>query len=55
MTIAIKQVHPLFVGEVSGIDLRRPLAPDAFHMIAGALDRFAVLIFREQRRVLPIS
>jgi alpha-ketoglutarate-dependent 2,4-dichlorophenoxyacetate dioxygenase len=48
MTIVIKQVHPLFVGEVSGIDLRRPLAPDTFHMIAGALDRFAVLIFREQ-------
>jgi alpha-ketoglutarate-dependent 2,4-dichlorophenoxyacetate dioxygenase len=48
MTIAIKQVHPLFVGEVSGIDLRRPLAPDTFHMIAAALDRFAVLIFREQ-------
>ncbi len=48
MTIAIKQVHPLFVGEVSGIDLRRPLAPDTFHMISGALDRFAVLIFREQ-------
>ena len=48
MTIAIKQVHPLFVGEVSGIDLRGPLASDMFHMIAGALDRLAVLIFREQ-------
>ena len=48
MKIAIKQLHPLFVGEVSGIDLRRPLAPDTFQMIAGALDRFAVLIFREQ-------
>lgn len=48
MTIAIKQVHPLFVGEVSGIDLRRRLAPETFRMIAEALDRFAVLIFREQ-------
>jgi alpha-ketoglutarate-dependent 2,4-dichlorophenoxyacetate dioxygenase len=48
MTVAIKQVHPLFVGEVSGIDLRRPLALGTFHMIAGALDHFAVLIFRDQ-------
>jgi alpha-ketoglutarate-dependent 2,4-dichlorophenoxyacetate dioxygenase len=48
MTIAIRQLHPLFVGEVSGVDLRSPPAPDTFRAIAGALDRFAVLVFRKQ-------
>jgi alpha-ketoglutarate-dependent 2,4-dichlorophenoxyacetate dioxygenase len=48
MTIAIRQLHPLFVGEVSGVDLRSPPTPDTFRAIAGALDRFAVLVFREQ-------
>src|SRR5688500_1080435 len=28
MTISIRQLHPLFVGEVEGIDLRRPRGAD---------------------------
>ena len=28
MTIRIRQIHPVFVGEVDGVDLRRPLAAD---------------------------
>jgi alpha-ketoglutarate-dependent 2,4-dichlorophenoxyacetate dioxygenase len=48
MTIAIRQMHPRFVGEVSGVDLRSPPVPDTFHAIAGALDSFAVLVFRGQ-------
>jgi alpha-ketoglutarate-dependent 2,4-dichlorophenoxyacetate dioxygenase len=48
MTIAVTPLHPLFVGEVSGVDLRNPLSPEIFHTIARSLDRFAVLVFPEQ-------
>ena len=40
--------HPEFVGEASGIDLRQPLSPTDFATITAALDRFAVLRFRDQ-------
>ena len=48
MAISVRQLHPLFVGEVSGVDLRQP--PDAALMaeIVAAADRHAVLVFREQ-------
>ncbi|HTW53310.1 MAG TPA: TauD/TfdA family dioxygenase, partial [Stellaceae bacterium] len=44
----IRQIHPLFAGEVSGVDLRR--APDAATVAAidRAMDRYAVLVFRGQ-------
>jgi alpha-ketoglutarate-dependent 2,4-dichlorophenoxyacetate dioxygenase len=48
MTISIRQIHPLFVGEVSGVDLRRPLAPDEVAAIEAGMDRCAVLVFRDQ-------
>src|SRR5438309_398532 len=28
MPVAIRQLHPVFVGEVAGIDCRRPLSPE---------------------------
>jgi alpha-ketoglutarate-dependent 2,4-dichlorophenoxyacetate dioxygenase len=48
MTISTSALHPLFVGEVSGVDLRVPLDPGTVLEIAHALDRFAVLVFRDQ-------
>jgi alpha-ketoglutarate-dependent 2,4-dichlorophenoxyacetate dioxygenase len=48
MTIEVTQLHPFFAGEVSGIDLRNPPSADDFLAIAQSLDRFAVLVFREQ-------
>ncbi|MBV9828595.1 MAG: TauD/TfdA family dioxygenase [Alphaproteobacteria bacterium] len=48
MSIAISQLHPIFVGEVSGIDLRRPLAPDEVAAIEAGMDRHAVLVFHGQ-------
>jgi alpha-ketoglutarate-dependent 2,4-dichlorophenoxyacetate dioxygenase len=48
MTIYISALHPVFVGEVSGVDLRVPAGPGTFREIAHALDRFAVLVFRDQ-------
>src|SRR5215470_10804614 len=49
MAIEIRQLHPLFVGEVSGCDARKPLvAPDVAAIEAG-MDRYAVLVFRDQQ------
>jgi alpha-ketoglutarate-dependent 2,4-dichlorophenoxyacetate dioxygenase len=49
MPIAITQIHPVFVGEVSGADLTRPLTPDEVAAIEAGMDRYAVLVFRDQR------
>src|SRR5437867_769885 len=49
MTIAIRQIHPVFVGEVSGVDLARPLTADEVAAIEAGMDRYAVLVFRDQK------
>jgi alpha-ketoglutarate-dependent 2,4-dichlorophenoxyacetate dioxygenase len=46
--ITSKQLHPLFVGEVSGVDLRAPLDDATVAAIVHASDRYAVLVFRDQ-------
>jgi alpha-ketoglutarate-dependent 2,4-dichlorophenoxyacetate dioxygenase len=48
MAISIRQIHPVFVGEVSGIDLREPLSTGEVAAIEEAMDRYAVLIFHDQ-------
>jgi alpha-ketoglutarate-dependent 2,4-dichlorophenoxyacetate dioxygenase len=48
MTVSVRRLHPLFVGEVSGVDLRRSIDQETFSAIEAALDRYAVLIFRNQ-------
>ena len=48
MAITIRQLHPHFVGEVSGVDLRQPLTPDEARQIEAAIDRYAVLVFHGQ-------
>ena len=49
MTIAIRQIHPVFVGEVSGVDLTRPLTPDEVAAVEAGMDRYAVLVFHDQK------
>ena len=49
MAMEIRPLHPDFVGEVSGIDLTRPLTPDAVAAIDAGMDRYAVLVFHDQR------
>ena len=49
ISIAIHPLHPGFVGEVSGIDLTRPLARDEVAAIEAGMDRYAVLVFHDQR------
>ena len=40
---------PFFAGLVSGCDVSQPLSPDAVAAIHAGMDRFAVLVFRDQR------
>jgi alpha-ketoglutarate-dependent 2,4-dichlorophenoxyacetate dioxygenase len=49
MTVSIRPLHPLFAGEVSGIDCRRPLAPAEVAAVEAGMDRYAVLVFPEQQ------
>jgi alpha-ketoglutarate-dependent 2,4-dichlorophenoxyacetate dioxygenase len=48
MAVSIRQIHPVFVGEVSGVDLRRPLNADEVAAIEAGMDRYAVLVFHDQ-------
>jgi alpha-ketoglutarate-dependent 2,4-dichlorophenoxyacetate dioxygenase len=48
MPVAIQQLHPHFVGEVSGVDLTQPLTADDARDIEAGMDRYAVLIFHDQ-------
>jgi len=49
MTISIRQIHPVFVGEVSGVDLARALTADEVAAIEAGMDRYAVLVFPDQK------
>jgi alpha-ketoglutarate-dependent 2,4-dichlorophenoxyacetate dioxygenase len=44
----IRPLHPVFVGEVSGVDLRKPLAADTVAAIHAGMDRYGVLVFHDQ-------
>ena len=48
MTVEIRQIHPLFVGEVSGIDMTKPVPRGDVAVLEAAMDRYAVLVFRNQ-------
>ena len=48
MAVSIRQIHPVFVGEVSGVDLRRPIGRDDAAAIEAGMDRYAVLVFHGQ-------
>ena len=48
MSVVIKQIHPVFVGEVSGVDLTQPLSSEVANQIEAALDEHAVLVFHNQ-------
>ena len=44
----IRPLHPLFAGEVSGVDIRRVPEAATIATIDEAMDRYAVLVFRGQ-------
>jgi alpha-ketoglutarate-dependent 2,4-dichlorophenoxyacetate dioxygenase len=49
MSVSIRQIHPVFVGEVSGIDLAGPLTVEEVAAIEAGMDRYAVLVFHDQK------
>jgi alpha-ketoglutarate-dependent 2,4-dichlorophenoxyacetate dioxygenase len=49
MSVAIRQIHPVFVGEVSGIDLTQPLSPAEVAAVEAGMDRYAVLVYHDQK------
>src|SRR6185295_5836618 len=49
MPVSIRQIHPVFVGEVSGIDIGKPLTPQDVAAIEAGMDRYAVLVFHNQK------
>ncbi|HST76680.1 MAG TPA: TauD/TfdA family dioxygenase [Acetobacteraceae bacterium] len=48
MPVSIRQIHPVFVGEVSGVDISKPLSREDAAAIARGMDEFAVLVFHDQ-------
>ncbi|MFC7538629.1 TauD/TfdA family dioxygenase [Siccirubricoccus deserti] len=51
MTLIIRPANPArpgFVGEVSGIDLRRPVGAAEAAAIEAGMDRYGVLVFHDQ-------
>jgi alpha-ketoglutarate-dependent 2,4-dichlorophenoxyacetate dioxygenase len=48
MAVSIRQIHPIFAGEVSGVDLRAPLSRNDVMAIEAGMDRYAVLVFHDQ-------
>jgi alpha-ketoglutarate-dependent 2,4-dichlorophenoxyacetate dioxygenase len=48
MAISIRPLHPVFVGEVAGVDCRQPLGAGDIAAIEAGMDRYAVQVFRDQ-------
>jgi alpha-ketoglutarate-dependent 2,4-dichlorophenoxyacetate dioxygenase len=48
MAVSIRQIHPVFFGEVSGVDLKQRLSPSDVAAIEAGMDRYAVLVFHDQ-------
>ncbi len=48
MELTTRQLHPLFVGEVSGVDVGKPVDAAAVAALNAAIDRYAVLVLRGQ-------
>ena len=49
MSITMRQVGPCFAAEVEGLDLRRPLTLEEVAAVHDGMDRYAVLVFHDQR------
>ena len=48
MPISIRPLHPVFVGEVTGADVSRPLEPQEVAAIEAGMDKCGVLVFPGQ-------
>src|SRR5262245_5868041 len=48
MSVSIRPLHPVFVGEVAGADCREPLGRKDVAAVEAGMDQYAVLVFRDQ-------
>jgi alpha-ketoglutarate-dependent 2,4-dichlorophenoxyacetate dioxygenase len=48
MRVTLTQLAPTFAAEVTGIDCRRPLSRDQIAEVEAGMDKYAVLVFRDQ-------
>jgi alpha-ketoglutarate-dependent 2,4-dichlorophenoxyacetate dioxygenase len=48
MPVTIRPLTPVFAGEVAGVDCTSPLSPDEVAAIEAGMDKYAVLVFRDQ-------
>lgn len=48
MALAINPVHPVFAGEVTGVDLTKPISREEAAMIDDGMSRYGVLVIRGQ-------
>jgi alpha-ketoglutarate-dependent 2,4-dichlorophenoxyacetate dioxygenase len=49
MSVTIRPLHPVFAGEVAGVDCRHPLDRDTVAAIEAGMDEYAVLVFSDQQ------
>jgi alpha-ketoglutarate-dependent 2,4-dichlorophenoxyacetate dioxygenase len=47
--VSIRQLTPVFAGEVTGVDCRKPLSSDEVAAIHAGMNEYAVLVFRDQK------
>jgi alpha-ketoglutarate-dependent 2,4-dichlorophenoxyacetate dioxygenase len=48
MNLTFKFLHPTFVAEVGPVDLRTVFDRDVLEQIRAGMDRYAILVFRDQ-------
>src|SRR5690349_11607678 len=48
MSVTFRQLAPAFAAEVSGIDCRQPLSREHVAAVEAGMDKYAVLVFRDQ-------
>src|SRR3984885_3549422 len=48
MPVSIRALHSVFAGEVSGIDITKPLPREDVAAIEAGMDKHAALVFRDQ-------
>ncbi len=49
MPVQIRQIHSVFVGEVSGVDISKPLSNEDTAALQAGIDRYGVLVFHDQK------
>jgi alpha-ketoglutarate-dependent 2,4-dichlorophenoxyacetate dioxygenase len=48
MSVSVRPLHPLFVGEVSGVDLREPLSAADIAALHEGMNHHGLLVFHNQ-------